>query len=129
MKKRKKNKVINDDTIEREFLIIKIVVIVMIIFVYAIQLYIFSYSNVNELTIEVKEKYIKRYGERDTYMIIDSNNNSYKISDLLYIWKFNSTDLYTSLEIGKKYKITTSGIRLKMFSEYPNINKVENINN
>lgn len=129
MKKRKKNKVINDDTIEREFLIIKIVVIVMIIFVYAIQLYIFSYSNVNELTIEVKEKYIKRYGERDTYMVIDSNNNSYKISDLLYIWKFNSTDLYTSLEIGKNYKITTSGIRLKMFSKYPNINKVENINN
>ncbi len=126
-KRKKKEKIINNDTIEKEFLIIKIVAIIIIILTYAAQLYIFNYSNVKELTIQVKEKYIKKYGESDTYMVIDSNNNSYKISDLIYIWKFNSTDLYTLLEIGEKYKITTSGIRCRIFSNYPNINKIEKI--
>lgn len=38
--------------------------------------------------------------------------------------KFNSTDIYNALEIGKTYKVETSGKRIHFFSMYPNINKI-----
>lgn len=81
----------------------------------------------NESVIEIKDKFIKNYDGNDTYIIVDSNNNSYRIKDLLFIWKFNSTDLYSSIEIGEKYRIQTTGIRFRLFSVYPNINNVEKI--
>ena len=104
-------------------------VLIYIIFVIIIicLLYVFNYSNINKLTIEVKDKYVKNNGNSDKYIVIDSNNNSYEITDLFFIWKFNSTDIYSLLEVGKTYNITTSGIRFRLISKYPNINKVEEI--
>lgn len=59
------------------------------------------------------------------YMVVDSNKNTYKITDLFFKFKFNSTDLYNELEIGKTYKVKISRFRIKLLSEYPNINEVE----
>lgn len=81
----------------------------------------------NEQTIDiiVKDKYIKNNGNSDKYMVVDKNNNTYKIEDLFFKGKFNSTDLYNEIEVGKQYKITTTGKRLRFWSDYPNINKIE----
>ena len=89
-----------------------------------------TYGNVQTLEITVKDKYIKKSsgkGNGDKYLIVDTEKNTYQITDLTFIEKWNSTDLYNELEIGKKYKITTSGIRNQFWSMYPNINKVEKI--
>ena len=89
-----------------------------------------TYGNVQTLEITVKDKYIKKSsgkGNGDKYLIVDTEKNTYQITDLTFIGKWNSTDLYNELEIGKKYKITTSGIRNQFWSMYPNINKVEKI--
>ena len=56
--------------------------------------------------------------------MVDENKNTYKITDLFFKFKFNSTDIYNELEIGKTYKVKISGFRIKIFSEYPNINKI-----
>lgn len=89
--------------------------------------YIFSYSNSSETIIEVKDKFIKDYNGHGTYIVVDGDENAYKIEDLLFKLKFDSTDIYTSIEIGEIYKIQTTGIRCGLFSEYPNINNVEKI--
>lgn len=88
-----------------------------------------EYQNEETIEIVVKDKYIKRSGNTDLYLVVSEDNETYKIEDLLFKGKFNSTDLYNQLEIGKKYRITTTGIRLQYFSMYKNINKIEAIDN
>ena len=89
-----------------------------------------EYGNTQTIEIILKDKYIKRSGNsstNDKYLIVDTENNTYQITDLTFLGKWNSTDLYNELEIGKQYKITTSGIRNQYLSMYPNINKIEKI--
>lgn len=88
-----------------------------------------TYGNIQSIEITVKDKYVKRSGsEEDKYLVVDSEGNTYEITDLTFIGKWNSTDLYNKLEIGKTYKIETSGIRNGFLSMYPNINKIEENN-
>ena len=47
-----------------------------------------------------------------------------EISDLLFKGKFNSTDLYNQLEVGKTYKVKTTGKRIHFLSMYKNINEI-----
>lgn len=86
-----------------------------------------EYQNEEIIEITVKDKYIKRSGKTDLYLVASEEGETYKIQDLLFKGKFNSTDLYNELEIGNKYRITTTGIRLQYFSMYKNINKIEEI--
>lgn len=89
-----------------------------------------SYTNKQEIEITIKDKYIKNGSGKNSnskYLVVDTENNTYQITDLTFKGKFNSTDLYNQLEINKKYKIETSGNRIHYFSMYPNINKIEEI--
>lgn len=87
-----------------------------------------TYGNQKTIEITVKDKYIKRSGsEYDKYLVVDTDGNTYEITDLTWLGKWNSTDLYNQLEINNKYKIETSGIRNGFLSLYPNINKIEKI--
>lgn len=98
------------------------IIIIVIIAVIGIN---FTYGNEQNIEITVKDKYIKRYSDNDTYMIVDTNDNAYKITDMLFLGKFDSTDIYNKLEIGGTYKIKTTGYRNNFLSEYPNINEIE----
>lgn len=82
-----------------------------------------EYSNITESVITVKDKYVK--GQDGLYIVVDTNNNVYEVKDLLFIGKFNSSDIYNQLEVGKTYSITTSGYRIHILSDYPNINKIQ----
>lgn len=89
-----------------------------------------SYGNIQTIEITVEDKYIKRSGsEDDKYLVVDTDGNTYQITDLSFLGKWNSTDLYNKLKTGNTYKITTSGIRNGFMSMYPNINKVEELKN
>lgn len=121
-----KNKISNAIT-EIFYCHFEAIIICIIIIIFLFMTYIFQYSNYSEAVIEIKDKFVKTYNGNGTYIITDNNDNTYKIEDLLFIWKFNSTDIYSSIEIGGKYKIYTTGIRFKLFSQYPNINKIEKI--
>lgn len=103
-----------------------IVIALVIIIVGAIVLKVatIGYSNKEVIAIEVKDKYIKRDNKSDIYMIVDTDNNTYQISDLFWIGKFNSTDLYNELEIGQTYLVEITGVRNQFLSWYPNINKI-----
>lgn len=88
-----------------------------------------EYQNEETIEIIVKDKYIKRSGETDLYLVVSNSGDTYKIEDLLWKGKFNSTDLYNQLDVGNKYKITITGVRLQYFSMYKNINKIEKLEN
>lgn len=82
------------------------------------------YGNNQTIEITVKDKYIKNGSQSGKYLIVDSNNNTYQVTDLFFKGKFNSTDIYNQLEIGKTYRVEISGKRIHIFSWYQNINKV-----
>ncbi len=103
-----------------------IVIALVIIIVGAIVLKVatIGYSNKEIIAIEVKDKYIKRDNKSDVYMVVDTDNNTYQITDLFFIGKFNSTDLYNELEIGQAYLVEITGVRNQFLSWYPNINNI-----
>lgn len=74
--------------------------------------------------ILVTDKWIKRTDDRDLYLI-GTENEVFKIEDNGFIFKFNSSDLYNQIKVGKKYKIETTGVRSNFMSWYRNINKIE----
>lgn len=85
---------------------------------------VIEYGNNQTIEITIKDKFIKNGEDSGKYLIVDTNNNTYQITDLMFKGKFNSTDIYNALEIGKTYKVETSGKRIHFFSMYPNINKI-----
>ena len=56
--------------------------------------------------------------------VIDKDNNIYQITDLFFIGKFNSSDIYNQLDIGQAYLVEVTGVRNRFFSWYRNINKI-----
>lgn len=111
---------------KEDIICIILVVILLIIIVgligFSIWCHNISYGNERIIEIEVQDKYTK--GESGRYFIIDSNDNAYQVYDMLFIGKFNSTDIYNKLKIGKKYKVKVTGERIYFFSMYPNINEI-----
>lgn len=99
-------------------------ILILLVIILGISTAIIPYTNNEIIEITVKEKYIKNGKDNGKYLIVDTNNNTYEITDLFFKMKFNSTDIYNSLEIGKKYKIKVSGKRIHYWSMYKNINEI-----
>lgn len=81
-------------------------------------------------TVAVTDKQVKRYDENDIYLVygyeVDTNKPYVaKIEDDLIHLKFNSSDIYATIQPGHTYSFQTYGIRLHFFNMYPNINKAE----
>lgn len=118
-----------------KFLIIGIIILIVIITTTAIKINLngsemletkesISEVEKNEEIITVTDKWIKRTNNKDLYMI-GTENEVFKIEDNAFILKFNSSDIYSKIEIGKKYKIKTTGMRSNFLSWYRNINSIE----
>ena len=103
---------------------IVIALVIIIVGAIVIKIATIGYSNKEVIAIEVKDKYIKRDNKSDVYMVVDTDNNTYQITDLFFIGKFNSTDLYNELEIGQAYLVEITGVRNQFLSWYPNINNI-----
>jgi hypothetical protein len=50
-----------------------------------------------------------------------------EITDSLLNFRFNSSDLYANIEVCKTYKCLIKGYRINIFSIYPNLYKIEEI--
>lgn len=104
---------------------ILIVLVVLVIIGFVFYCYTIEYQNKEIIEITIKDKYIKRDGETDLYLVATEEGETYKIKDLFFKGKFNSTDLYNELDVGKKYKVEVTGARIPFLSMYKNINTVE----
>lgn len=106
--------------------LVLIIVSIMII-IFSVWFVVLPYTNAEETNITVAEKYVKNYKTQSKYMIVDTNNNTYEITDLNLKLKWNSADLYAELKEGNTYKIKTTGKRIRLLSMYKNINQIEEI--
>lgn len=109
---------------EDHIVVIVTLIIIIVVMLFPIGISIAQYINNEEIEIIVKDKYIKNNSNNGKYLVVDNDKNTYQITDLFFRWKFNSTDIYNGLEIGKTYKLQISGFRMRFLSIYPNINKI-----
>lgn len=112
------------EKMEKLCIILIIIIVLIIVGLIGFSIYCekIMYSNEKEIEITISDKYTK--GESGTYFIIDNDDNAYVVHDLLFIGKFNSTDIYNKLKVGNTYKVKTTGVRNHFLSMYPNINEI-----
>lgn len=76
-------------------------------------------------TITVTEKITKRDGDSDKYLIyvkpVAGQDKVYQNTDSIMYLKFDSSDMYAELEVGKTYDCKTWGWRVPFFSSYKNL--------
>lgn len=81
--------------------------------------------------VTVTEKTVKRTNDEDKYIIFakdkDGEINTYEVTDSWVAGRFNSSDVYGSIEVGKTYKFNVGGSRVPLFSWYPNIYGFEEV--
>lgn len=81
--------------------------------------------NRREVISTVTGKEVKNKSDNSKYLIYTKDENGeiavFEITDTLFAWQFNSSDIYAGIEVGKTYKFNIGGSRNKFFSWYPNI--------
>lgn len=114
----------------------KVTFVIMVV-VILINLFGMIYTSFNDheyiATVTNKERIVETIDEKvvSYYLIFckddEENYYEFKNEDLFIRGKVNSSNIYNQLEEGKKYKITVVGFRVKLFSWYENIIKIEKI--
>jgi hypothetical protein len=78
--------------------------------------------------VKITDKAVKNSKEKSTYLIFTEDKNRtvhvFKDTDSFIRGKFNSSDIYGELKVGKTYDIETYGIRIPFLSRYENIKTV-----
>jgi len=97
--------------------------IVLLIFIIHI---IFYNATHFEKTISIKKTYLRTRGESgDWYMVVDNEDNIYRVQNLWWKFDFNRAEDFNILEKNGSYKVKGYGIRFGAFDKYPNIYSVE----
>ena len=98
---------------------------VLLVFSFIAVTVIIQNSDERSISLEVTDKSVKPSGEDSKYLVycIDDDNEVHvlEITDTLIRGRFNSSDEYAAIEVGKKYTFTVVGKRIPFLSMYPNI--------
>lgn len=89
----------------------------------------YTYSTKFDRVITVKDKYITNYDNRANLMIVDNENNIFRVSRSLWLLKFDNAETWNKLEKDKSYNITGYGIRIPFLRMYPHIVNTKSIDN
>lgn len=81
------------------------------------------YGSRETITVTVTDKTVKRYDDKDKYLIY-TDAGTFEITDEVLAGRFNSSDDYGKIQIGETYEITVCGWRVPVLSWYKNIIKV-----
>ena len=109
------------------------VVIISAVFILAILFGLsVDYMNEQHITAKVlKTEHISEFSgsednlKVDNYYLVFTDKGTFKITDQLFFGKFDSSDLYGKLELGKTYTFEVYGFRIPILSMYQNIKKYE----
>ena len=83
----------------------------------------YSYGTKETMTCNVKNKERVFTKDRSKYIIF-CENEVLEDTDTLWYLKFNSSDVYNDLDIGKEYKLDVYGWRIPVLSAYRNIIRI-----
>lgn len=84
----------------------------------------YQHTTVENRSFTVDDKWTKRNGESDLYLISTTNGDVLQNSDSLFHGKWNSSDIYARIQPGDRCTARTAGLRMQFFSAYPNILEV-----
>lgn len=87
---------------------------------------IFPRATEDTVRITVTDKVVKRYDDSDVYLIF-TEDETFKISDELSYLRYDSSDLYGKMKVGKTYDCKVSGWRIHVTSSYRNIIEAEEV--
>lgn len=78
------------------------------------------YSNRHWQTLTVTDKTVK-LDNKDSKYLVFTDRGVYQDTDAFFIGKFNSSDVYGALTVGKSYICSVMGVRNHFFSWYQDI--------
>ena len=99
------------------FAIIACIVLLVVSSIIASPFYVYGTADTVSITITGKE----RGNGRDSSYLVYAEDETFECTDSLLRLKFNSSDVYGSLEVGKTYIASVYGWRVPMLSWYRNI--------
>lgn len=83
----------------------------------------------NSYDVKVTDKTVKNSNDHSTYLIFTETDDGkvrvFKDTDSVLRGKFNSSDIYGEIKVGKKYHFETYGLRIPFLSRYENIKSVK----
>lgn len=97
--------------------VIAIITLIVILFIGALVSPRLTYD---EVTVKVTDKE-RITGKESSYYLIFTESETFKNSDSLVYFKFNSSDLYGMLKEGRTYTLGVYGWRVPVVSAYRNI--------
>jgi hypothetical protein len=59
--------------------------------------------------------------DKSSKYLVFTNVTTYEVEDSVLFWRWDSSDVYGRLTIGKTYRATLQGWRIPILSMYPNI--------
>ena len=89
--------------------------------IYIILNALYSYTTYFTKTITIQDKESLKNGSYGHNVVSDTEGNIYTIDNTIYYGFFTSTELYTTLDENKKYRITGYGYRVPVLNLFPSI--------
>jgi len=104
--------------------VVLVVLIVLIGIIFGVGL---RYGNEQEYTCTIEDRWIKSVGDDDQKYLFNCEEHDivFENTDLVFKFKFNSSDMWIELDEGETYTITTVGRRIPFFSMYQNVVEIE----
>lgn len=103
--------------------LIKILIGLIILGVIAIDpILVYTTSTNAEFTVKDKTTVVSQGHSK---YLIYTDNEVYEDTDSVWYFKFNSSDVYSQIEVGKHYNAKVYGLRVPFLSWYKNIVSVQ----
>lgn len=87
------------------------------------------YQWLTQRTLEnvlIKDKQVSTETDKETGKVVSTyliytDHGVFRNDDAFWFWKFDSSDFYGNLDIGKQYELKVYGWRIPILTMYPNI--------
>ena len=128
--KKKGSGFLSDSFFYRRYSGIAIAIVIIAFIVHLV--YVFSTKFTK--TITVKKTYTGvedessgsgYYDMYTTYMVVDTNNEVYQVTNSLWFWEWDAPEEWGKLNKGRTYTVNGYGKRIGFFGMYPQIVKIE----
>jgi hypothetical protein len=101
---------------------ISIVFVLMVGFI----IHWFAYKGSQEW-VEISITHKERTGGEHSRYLVFTDGEVFENTDSLAFWKFDSSDIYGHMAVGKTYRARVAGWRVRFMSMYRNIIEVQEI--
>ena len=85
-----------------------------------------TYGTIDQHEVRVND--MQRLADEKKWIVL-TDKTTFENTDSIFHWKFNSSDLQGKIERDTMYSFTTVGWRVPFLSMYPNIIKIEKLEN